>query len=101
YLCLPFARQSPVPTIVTLHGRLDIPGLAPLYAEYRDVPLISISDAQRTAMPDASWLATIHHGLPPDLYRPGDGGSYLVFLGRFSPEKCPDAAIRVAIRAGV
>ena len=67
----------------------------------RTFPLVSISDAQRTPLPHANWVATIHHGLP-DLYRYSpDAGRYLLFLGRISPEKCPDIAIRVARRAGV
>ena len=102
YLGLPLARAVPTPTILTLHGRLDIPDLAPMYAAHREVPLISISDAQRQPLPDAAWLATVHHGVPAPLYpfqpKPGD---YLLFLGRISPEKCPDLAIRVARRAGV
>ncbi len=102
YLCLPFARAVSTPTLLTLHGRLDIPELAPLYAEYRDTPLVSISDAQRAPLPEANWAATVHHGLPADLhrFRGGDGG-YLLFLGRISPEKCPETAIRVARRTGV
>lgn len=102
YLCLPFAHAATVPTLVTLHGRLDLPGLGSLYADYPDVPLVSISHAQRTPLADASFVATIHHGLPPNPHafnpRPD---TYLLFLGRISPEKCPDAAIRIAIRAGV
>jgi glycosyltransferase involved in cell wall biosynthesis len=102
YLGLPLSRFTPTPTVLTLHGRLDIPEIAPLYGEYSEVPLVSISDAQRIHMPEANWLATVYHGLPPDLYtfqpRPG---SYLLFLGRISPEKRPDSAIRIAVRAGV
>ena len=102
YLGLPLSRSTDTPTVITLHGRLDLPDIHPLYQEYGDVPLVSISDAQRLSMPGANWAATVHHGLPLDLYsfhpRPG---SYLLFLGRISPEKRPDCAIRVAKRAGV
>jgi glycosyltransferase involved in cell wall biosynthesis len=102
YLGLPFARWARTPTIVTLHGRLDIPEVTPLFRDHPEVPLVSISDAQRAAMPWASWVATVQHGLPPDLYRPAERvGDYLLFLGRVSPEKRPDAAIRIAVRAGV
>jgi len=101
YLCLPLARLSRVPTVLTLHGRLDMPELPALYNTYSDVPLVSISDAQRTPLPKANWVATIHHGLP-DLYRyVPERGRYLLFLGRISPEKCPDTAIRVARRTGI
>ena len=102
YLGLPLTRFTATPTVITLHGRLDIPDLGTIYSEYPEVPLVSISDAQRTHLPQLNWAATIHHGLPPDLYsfepRPG---SSLLFLGRISPEKRPDMAIRVACRSGV
>ncbi len=102
YLGLPLTRFTDTPTVITLHGRLDIPEIAPLYRDYSEVPLVSISNAQRAPLSDANWIATVHHGLPPDLFpfepRPD---SYLLFLGRISPEKRPDAAIRIACRAGV
>ena len=102
YIGLPFTPRSKVPTVLTLHGRLDIPEVHPVYRAFPDVALVSISDAQRHPLAGVRWAATVHHGLPPDLYRfhPG-GGKHLLFLGRISPEKRPDIAIRVAIRAGV
>ena len=89
--------------LVTLHGRLDLPDALPLYKAYPEMPLVSISNAQRRPMPlDANWLATIPHGLPPRVcpFSP-DGGSYLAFLGRISPEKRPDRAIEIAKQAGI
>jgi len=88
-------------TVTTLHGRLDLPELAPVYRLFNHMPLVSISDAQRAPMPPVNWMATVHHGLPLDLYRPGEGGDYLAFLGRICPEKRPDRAIEIAVRAGV
>ena len=102
YLGLPLARLVATPTLITLHGRLDVPDLVPLYAAHREVPLIAISDAQRRSLPDAGWLATVHHGVPAANYPwVGQRGSYLLFLGRISPQKRPDLAIRVARRAGI
>jgi glycosyltransferase involved in cell wall biosynthesis len=89
--------------LVTLHGRLDIPDALPLYNAYPEMPLVSISSAQRRPMPpESNWLATIPHGLPPSVcpFSP-DGGGYLAFLGRISPEKRPDRAIEIAKRAGI
>ena len=88
-------------TVTTMHGRLDLRDLEALYREYADVPLVSISDAQREPMPWANWRATVYHGLPDDLYRfhPEPGG-YLCFLGRICPEKRVDRAIAIAKRAG-
>src|SRR3984893_12374407 len=89
--------------LVTLHGRLDSPDTLPLYKAYPEMPLVSISNAQRRPMPaDSNWLATIPHGLVSRVcpFNP-QGGSYLAFLGRISPEKRPDRAIEIAKRAGI
>jgi glycosyltransferase involved in cell wall biosynthesis len=98
----PFARLVATPTISTLHGRLDLPELLPLYRAYPDVPLVSISDAQRRWLPGPNWAGTVHHGMPGDMleFSPGPG-RYLAFLGRISPEKRPDLAILAARRAGL
>jgi glycosyltransferase involved in cell wall biosynthesis len=102
YLHLPFAKRLGVPTVTTLHGRLDIPELWMVHRRFRDQPVVSISDAQRRPMAWANWLATVPHGVPARLYpfreRPG---AYLAFLGRISPEKRPDRAIRLAREAGI
>ena len=94
---LPLARRLPVPHVTTMHGRLDLPELGPLHAEFSELPVISISDAQRSPLPEASWIGTVYHGLPLDLLRfhPGPG-RYLAFLGRISPEKRVDRAIAIA-----
>ncbi|MGI8569811.1 MAG: glycosyltransferase family 4 protein [Methylocella sp.] len=89
--------------LVTLHGRLDSRDILPLYNAFPEMPLVSISNAQRRPMPgDANWLATIPHGLVSRVcpFNP-EGGSYLAFLGRISPEKRPDRAIEIAKRAGI
>ena len=101
YWGYPLARHGGVPVVTTLHGRLDLPELQPLYRRFRDVPLVSISDAQRRPLPGANFVATIYHGIDLDQFtfnpRPD---RYLAFLGRISPEKGLDTAIRVAKRAG-
>src|SRR5690606_30308291 len=98
----PVCRRISTPTVTTLHGRLDIPELGPLFAEFDDQPLVSISDAQRAPVMHARFEATVYHGLPADLFRLGDGrGGYLAFTGRISPEKQPDVAIRIAREAGM
>ena len=98
---LPLVRRLGVAHVTTLHGRLDLPELVPLYTEFDDMPVISISDAQRTPLPNARWVATIRHGLPDSLLRFHAGpGSYLAFLGRISPEKRVDRAIAIATALG-
>jgi glycosyltransferase involved in cell wall biosynthesis len=99
WLQMPVFRRLGTPFVTTLHGRLDVPDIAPLLRRFADVPLVSISEAQRSPVPHANWIGTVHHGVPPDLLRLGPGGDYLAFLGRISPEKAPDAAIRIAAAA--
>lgn len=97
---LPLARRSPVPVVTTLHGRLDIAGLDSLHRQFAELPLVSVSDAQRAPLAWASWAGTVHHGLPLELHRPEyDAGGYLVFLGRIAREKRVDRAIAIARRA--
>jgi glycosyltransferase involved in cell wall biosynthesis len=96
-----FSRQD-TPFLTTLHGRLDLPELRPVYECFPNVPLVSISDAQRLPLPDSNFIATVQHGLPVDLLRPRNvNPSYLAFLGRICPEKRPDRAIRIARAAGI
>ena len=85
----------------TMHGRLDLPGYPALFLEFPEAALVSVSDDQRKPLP-ARWIATVPHGLPPDLYTfsPHGAGGYLAFLGRISPEKRLDRAIEIAERAG-
>ena len=99
----PVMRRLPhVRHVTTLHGRLDMEELLPLYDEFSDVPVVSISDAQRSPLPDAGWVATVHHGLPPGLFSLcRTSGTYLAFLGRISPEKRVDRAIAIATASGL
>jgi glycosyltransferase involved in cell wall biosynthesis len=97
-----FARHSTVPVLTTLHGRLDVSGIPELLEEFREIPLVAISDSQRRWSPDANWVATIHHGLPlkrmPFSPIPGD---YLAFVGRVTPEKGVAECIQVAKAVGM
>jgi glycosyltransferase involved in cell wall biosynthesis len=98
----PLFRSLEARTLTTLHGRQDLSDLKPFYYRFSKMPLVSISAAQRSPLPHANFVATIHHGIPADLHRPAFGrGSYLTFLGRISPEKRPDRAIRIAQRVGM
>jgi glycosyltransferase involved in cell wall biosynthesis len=102
YLHYPFSRRERYTHVTTLHGRLDLPDLVPLYEVYRDMPVVSISDSQREPLPNLNWQGTVHHGLPENNYtfhrKPG---KYLAFLGRTSPEKGLDRAIEIAKSAGM
>ena len=99
----PLFRSIAGRTVTTLHGRQDLPDLLPLYLGFGDMPLVSISDAQRRPVPDANFAGTVHHGIPVDLHRgiATARAGYLAFLGRISPEKRPDRAISIARALGI
>jgi glycosyltransferase involved in cell wall biosynthesis len=102
YLHFLLSRRHSIPHVTTMHGRLDIPDLIPLYEEFQDMPLTSISNAQREPLPWVNWLATVYHGLPKDLYHfRTQPGKYFAFLGRISPEKRVDRAIEIAKKTGI
>ena len=96
-----FSRQ-PTPFLTTLHGRLDLPEHQPVFSVFSDIPVVSISDAQRRPVPNANWVRTVQHGLPEKLLMPQPATpSYLAVLGRIAPEKGVDRAIKIAMRCGI
>ena len=99
----PLFREMADRTITTLHGRQDLPDLKALYVGFSDMPLVSISSVQREPIANANFVATIYHGLPRNLHVPTyqPRGGYFAFIGRISPEKGPDRAIRLARTLGV
>lgn len=98
FLHYPFTMQCKVPCVTTLHGRLDIPDLQPIYNRYTKQNVISISNSQRQPLPQANWVGTVYHGLPIDLHRLNEKPeNYFAFIGRVSPEKGVDKAIEIAI----
>lgn len=102
YLHFPISRRIGLPNLTTLHGRLDISDLQPLYREFSDMPVVSISNSQREPLSHARWIGTVYHGLPVSLFTPSfDPGEYLAFVGRISPEKRVDRAVEVARRTGL
>ena len=102
YMHFPLSRYCALPSLTTLHGRLDLPDLIPVYKKFPDAPLVSISLSQRKPLPRVNWIGNVSHGLPTDLltFQP-KAGAYLAFLGRISPEKRVDRAIEIARRAGM
>jgi glycosyltransferase involved in cell wall biosynthesis len=102
FLAFPCAELVPVPTLSTLHGRLDLPDLPRVYARFPSMPVVSISDRQREPLPTANWIGTVYNGVDTERLRfYPEGGDYLAFLGRISPDKGLDRAIRIAQRAGL
>lgn len=102
YLPFPLSRALSLPQVTTLHGRLDLPDLVPLHRRFRNMPVISISDAQRAPLPWLNWQGTVYHGMPAEQYKfHAAAGKYLAFLGRTSPEKGLEQAIAIAKLAGI
>lgn len=109
YLTLPFATANSVPTVMTLHGRIDRDEFRKVFGSYSGARMaapaahyVAISKAQRGVQPDLNWVATIHHGIDvqnfPYVSTPDN---YLCFIGRITPEKGPERAIEIARRTGV
>jgi glycosyltransferase involved in cell wall biosynthesis len=105
YAHFPFSKNMGLRNVTTLHGRLDLPDLEPLYQRFGEMPLVSISCAQRQPLVGVNWVGNVYHGLPTGLHKVHraneKGGKYLAFLGRISPEKRPDRAIHIALKAGM
>lgn len=102
YFHFPLSRINKKPQVTTLHGRLDIPDLQCVYDTFDDMPVVSISNSQRKPLPQANWVQTVYHGIPENLYPFREGkGDYVAFIGRISPEKRVDRAIKIAKKAGI
>jgi glycosyltransferase involved in cell wall biosynthesis len=102
YLHFPMSRREETVSLSTLHGRLDMAELVPIYRSYPLMPVVSISNAQREPLPWLHWQSTVYHGMPENAFQVGAGkGEYLAFLGRVSPEKGLDQAIEIAHATGM
>jgi glycosyltransferase involved in cell wall biosynthesis len=101
WIHLPLLQALQAPFLTTLHGRLDLPYLPMMAGKFPNAPFVSISDSQRKPLPGLNWLGTVHHGMPDGILQPAfEPQGYLAFLGRITPEKGPDRAIRIARSAG-
>ena len=102
WMQLPLFSRMQVPFLTTFHGRLDLPGLSSVVRQFPNAPFVSISEHQRQPLPEANWLGTIHHGLPPESLQPQfEPGTYLAFLGRLTADKGPETAIEIAQGCGL
>lgn len=100
YLSFPFTQFLDVPHLTTLHGKLTMPELQMIYNTFHYEPVACISHSQSRPLPQANFVGCVHHGLPVDLLKKGNGSEkYFAFLGRISPEKGCDRAIEIAIAA--
>ncbi|HEX6123709.1 MAG TPA: glycosyltransferase, partial [Ktedonobacterales bacterium] len=103
YFTLPISQTTKTPTVITLHGRIDSPEFVRILRRYRTkTNFVAISHSQRQQIPDLNWVSTIHHAIDLERFEfYPEPGNYLAFVGRFSPEKCPDLAIEIAKRVGI
>ena len=102
YFPLPLFSRQKVPYLTTIHGRLDIQEFVDTYSNFASSPFVSISDSQRRPVPNLNWVRTVLHGMPADLLTPQPvKQEYGAFLGRISPEKGVDRAIKIASKAGL
>ena len=98
-----YAAGLPVPVVTTNHGPFNSE-LGPLYRAICDhTAVVAISRHQASlASRDTRIAAVIHHGLDETAVPVGGGdGGYAVFVGRMSPDKGVDAAVRIARAAGM
>lgn len=96
-----FASFVKTPTVVTIHSPLD--GLAGSVLEHykKDQHYVSISNAQRHPLPDLNYTDTVYHGIDLTGINPNyNRGNYLVFVGRFAPQKGVVDAVGAAKLAG-
>jgi glycosyltransferase involved in cell wall biosynthesis len=98
----PFVSFLKVPTLITLHAPLDVPKTQYIYRMFPHLSYVAISNAQRKALPELNYVATIYNGIDLSQFdfnpHPKD---YFAFLGRISPEKGTLEAIMAAKKAGV
>jgi glycosyltransferase involved in cell wall biosynthesis len=98
---LVFGRLIGCPLVSTLHGSAWVRASHPILRAYRDLPFVSLSDAERQFLPELNYVATVYNGIRLEAFPfCGDKEDYLLFSGRLAPEKGPDTAIEVARRCG-
>ena len=93
-------RYPDIPVATTIHGPFNTE-LIDVYRRLAErVSLIAISNAQTKPAPDIPVARVIHHGVNAANFPVGEGGDYVLFLGRMSPDKGAHRAIRAAQKAG-
>ncbi|MHB8621110.1 MAG: glycosyltransferase family 4 protein, partial [Chloroflexota bacterium] len=100
FIPLTYSRLVRTPFLTTIHG-FSSEAIKVIYHKYRDNPYVSISNADRD--PELNYLATVYNGidLSEFTFRARPSGGYLLYLGRFHPEKGVHLAVQVARRTGL
>lgn len=94
------AQPGPVPVVTTHHGPFDAAAIARAERTAGKVPIIAVSEHQRTTAASVPVAGVIHPGVDIDGFADGGGGEDLVFVGRMSPDKGVHRAISAARLAG-
>ena len=98
---LVFGRLIRCPLVTTLHGSAWVRATHPILRAYRELPFVSLSDAERRMLPELNYVATVYNGIRIEQFPfEAQKDDYLLFAGRLSPEKGPDRAIEVAKKSG-
>lgn len=100
FLPLSYSGLVDTPVLTTIHG-FSSPKILPVYKKYNGKGYyVAISESDRH--PDLEYSATIHHGIPVDLYPYRETPErYLLFFGRIHHDKGVYESIRLAKQVGL
>lgn len=98
----PLARRHATPVLTTPHEPLR-PQAEPLFAEYRELPMVAISRCQQQQpFPWLNWQGVVHRGIPLEQYSfRAEPDTYLAFYGLIAPGSGLPAAVEIARLSGV
>jgi glycosyltransferase involved in cell wall biosynthesis len=96
-----FVRDRQMPLVITSHGPATGAWGDYLEAAGDAMCLVAISQAQVDLTPELPWRAVVHNALDvAEIPCRAEKEDYLVWMGRFSPDKAAHLAIDVARKAG-
>ena len=100
---LPYSELVKTPTVHTMHG-IFTPDNEKMFRRFAWQPYISISEAQREPRLGLNYIHTVYNGIDTASYSfqsTPTQPAYLAFVGRLSPEKGPEEAIKIARASGL
>jgi len=102
-MAFPYSGFVKTPTVHTTHG-IFTPDNEKMFRQFAWQPFISISEAQREPRLGLNYIHTVYNGIDPTVYpfcEKPSSPAYLAFVGRLSPEKGPEGAIKIARAIGM
>jgi glycosyltransferase involved in cell wall biosynthesis len=103
YSTLPYCGFVKTPTVHTTHG-IFTPDNEKIFQQFAEQPYISISEAQREPRLGLNYIHTVYNGIDTRVYsfqKEPAQPPYIAFVGRISPEKGPEGAIKIARAVGL